>query len=188
MKTSEPDTLIKVDSIISTKATAKPHTDVHNTFLTKPTFYKPKSRTVMKDNIETNNFGKEENATARFYEMNNGTIHESYSIIDTEKIADIPINNEGNHEKDLIIILSDDTPKNELIEISDRFKNRLKLIIHYGTGSGIKSFFEHFSQIISVSSLKTAVNKSYLLAQNGQTIFFPRVNNRFDFFGNIDFA
>jgi len=188
MKTSELDTLIKVDSIISTMAANMPHTDEHEPFLTKPTFYKPKSRTVMKDNIETNNFGKEESATARFYEMNNGTIHESYSIIDTEGMANIPIDNAGNQEKDLIIILSDDMPKNELIEISNKFRDRLKLTIHYGTNNTIKSFFEHFSQIISVSSLKKAVNKSYLLAQNGQTIFFPHVNNRFDFFGNIDFA
>lgn len=188
MKTTELDTLTKVDSIISTMAATLPHTNEHDTFLTKPTFYKPKSRTVMKDKIETNNFGKEERATARFYEMNDGTIHESYSVIDNGEIADLPIDNDGNHEKDLIIILSDDMPNNELVEISNKFRNRLKLIIHYGTNSTIRSFFEHVSQIISVSSLKKAVNKSYLLAQNGQTIFFPRVNNRFDFFGNIDFA
>lgn len=185
MKTSELDTLIKVDTIISSMDTAFPRGD---SFINRPTFCKPKSKTVMTDETETSSSFNNAVDTARFYEINNGTIHESFSILENDVRPNSTIDEPNNQEKDIIVVLSDDMQKNELSEIADKFRNRLNLIVHYGSNNAIKSFFEHFSQIVSASSLKNAVNKSYLLAQNGQTIFFPRVNNRFDFFTNIDFV
>ena len=82
----------------------------------------------------------------------------------------------------------DDIRRDELTNIYNKFKDRLKLIIHYGNNVDLTGIFNNISEIIKVNSLKKAVNKSYLNVKNGQTILFPRVESNFDYFKHVKFS
>ncbi len=182
-------TYSKIDDVVCKIVGKSIETDSESCFLNQPTYNKPNSKTVMKENISIENNNDAEIHTARYYEVCEGVIHESFSTLeDLGASTEILEEAETELKDDLIVVISDDINQEELVNLYDRLKERLKFIVHYGNNQTVKRIFEHFSQIISVDSLTKAVNKSHLLAQNGQTIFFPKVSANFDFFGHVDFA
>ena len=182
-------TFTKIDSIICKFANEDLATDSKNLFINKPTFNNPNIEPVMNYNKTITKSDNVETSTARFYEVCDGIIHESFQLIDNEiNSSDLLDNSTDNeYKEDLIIVISDNHTKDELINIYNNIKKRLKFIVHYGNNTDVKQVFQNFSKLISVDSLSKAVKKSHLLAQNGHTIFFPKVSNRFDYFGNLSF-
>ena len=183
-------TFTQVDSVVckmirdNTKANSS-----ENNFIAKPTFTKPSNTPFMEETTCKENTEGADINTARYYAVSDGVIHESFStcddLTDDTKMLE---QTETPTPEDVIVVISDDIQHEELVNLYNKLKNRLKCIVHYGTGLDVKQVFEHFAQIVSVDSLSNAVNKSHLLAQNGQTIFFPKVSSNFDFFGHINFA
>lgn len=182
-------TFTDIDVVISNITGGDIETDSQSPFFIKPTLNQPNKKPGMNKQISTENNNIAGTSTARSYEMSDGIIHESFSTLeDSDNSAEILADTDMNPANDIIIVLTDDVKCDELTDLYNKFKNRLKLIIHYGSNNEVKQIFEHFSQIISVNSLKKAVNKSYLLVQNGQTILFPRTEKNFDFFRHVDFV
>lgn len=183
------ETLTDIDAAISKIANSDMETKSQSSFLIKPTLNNPNSKPKMNTQMKNSKNNIVDMATARSYEMNSGILNESYSILDeSDNSADILADTDTNPINDIIIILSDDVRSDELTDIYNKFKDRLKLIIHYGNNIAVKNIFNNFSEIISVNSLKNAVNKSYLRVKNGQTILFPRIDKNFDFFKHVNFS
>ena len=177
------------DQRISKIAKLTEMTDLNNYFYDGTTLNQPNTKSGMN---ELNRIEKKdivEKATARSYDMSDGVIHESFSQLEhSDDSAIILSETDLNPANDLIVVLSDYVRSDELVNLYNKFKNRIKVIIYYGNNTSVKQIFRPCTKIISANSLKKAVNKSYLLLKNGQTILFPRIGDNFDFFGNIDFA
>ncbi|MEN8119210.1 MAG: hypothetical protein ABFS35_02640 [Bacteroidota bacterium] len=179
------ETITDIDVVISKISNNVMEPISQSSFLNKPMFNQPNSKSKM-ETLENNIM---DIATARSYEMNSGILSESYSILnESDNSAEVLSDTDNKSVNDIIIILSDDVKSDELTCIYNKFKDRLKLIIHYGNNNAVKRIFNNFSEIISVNTLKNAVNKSYLLVQNGQTILFPRIETNFDFFKHVTFS
>lgn len=184
----EIQNLSKIDELVCKIVSNDAKADYDSSFLNNPTYYKSNSQTVMKEKISNDSYDDAGINTARYYEICDGSIHESFSTIEDNSSDEILGQEVAGQSDDLIVVISDDIKHEELINLYDKLKERLKFIVHYGSNLAVKEVFEHFTQIISVDSLTKAVNKSHLLAQNGQTIFFPKVSSNFDFFRHVNFA
>ncbi|OQY03155.1 MAG: hypothetical protein B6I20_05670 [Bacteroidetes bacterium 4572_117] len=136
-----------------------PETTINNTFIDKPIVNRANTIPGMNRQTETIQKDSLKQTTARSYEMDNGVICENIAIIDdSDNPGDILSCTDMSPENELIVIISDDIKHDELTSLYNKFKNRLKIIIHYGNNGNIKQVFEHFSQIISAKSLQKAVN------------------------------
>ncbi len=178
------ETLTDIDVVINKITNSNIEAKLQNALLNQVNT-EPKMNTQMK--AKENNIV--DTATVRSYEMNSGVLNESYSILeDNDDSAGILADTDMTPNNDLIIIISDDIRSDELTNIYNKFKDRLKLIIHYGNNVDLTGIFNNISEIIKVNSLKKAVNKSYLNVKNGQTILFPRVEGNFDYFKHVKFS
>ncbi|RLD65036.1 MAG: hypothetical protein DRI95_09590 [Bacteroidetes bacterium] len=183
------ETLTDIDAVISKITNSNIEAKLQSTFLDQPTLIQAKSEPKMNIQMKTNENNIIDTATVRSYEMNSGVLNESYSILeDTDNSAEILADTDMNPNNDLIIIISDDIRSDELTNIYNKFKDRLKLIIHYGNNVNITNIINNFSEVINVNSLKKAVNKSYINVKNGQTILFPRIETNFDYFKHVKFS
>ena len=178
------ETLTDIDVVINKVTNSDMETIAQSSFLNKHSLNQPNRKL----NMKTSKNYITDISTARSYEMNSGVLSESYSILDdSDNSAEILADTDMAPVNDIIIILSDDVRADELNDIYNKFKDRLKLIINYGNNINVKGIFNNFSEIINVNSLKKAVNKSYLQVQNGQTILFPRIEKDFDYFKHVNF-
>ena len=125
--------------------------------------------------------------TTRFYTMENEVIEENYSILNEQRdVFYAP--KYKNTNKDLIIVLSGQEQESELYYIFNNFIDRINTVISAGNHKVFSSIRSFVSEFISETSFESAVNKSYKLLKNGQTIVFPCTNNDFDFFSYINFS
>ena len=186
----EVQTFTEIDTLICKMVDNDANTELlDNNFIKNPTYSKSINKPEMEKQI--GNMPKIDVGinTARYYEISDGAIHESFSTSDDSKSdTEIISQNQSCTSTDIIVVISDDIQQGELMNLYNKLKNRLKYIIHYGSSLDVKHFFERFVQIISVDTLAKAVNKSHLLAKDGQTIFFPKVSSNFDFFGHVNLA
>ena len=183
------ETLTDIDVVISKVTNNDLETKLQSSFLNQPTLIQTNSESKMDTQMETNENNPVDAKTTRSYEMNSGVLNESYSILDdTDNSAEIFANTDMPTNNGIIVIISDDVRSDELTEIYNRFKDRLKLIIHFGNNIALTGIFDNISEIIKVNSLKNAVNRSYMNVKNGQTILFPRVDANFDFFRHVNFS
>jgi len=182
-------TFIDTKLVLSKKVHRAVKPELESTSIIKEALMQPLRKKVTNKQINNKNSGYPDNATARYYEMDNGVIHESFLKLEDDTCGTKMLSGKNEKpSKDLIVVISDDLKIDELSAFYKNFKNRLKFVIHYGNNTSIGLNFKALSPFMSVNSLKKAVSKSYKLAQNGQTIFFPRTVGDFDFFRHIDFA
>ncbi len=123
-------------------------------------------------------------STAKIFEMNAGAISESVMIRD--EVNSCFSYNEYKSKKSIIII-TDNYNTDELINIETHLNNDLHTIVYCGSHRNrLAEVFKKIKAIISTDSLTNAVTKAYQLVKEGQTIIFPKVDNKFEFFAHIE--
>ena len=127
------------------------------------------------------NITKPDPDTLRIFVKTKECLEESFAPVFLNEQDEYEYVHSPQAEKDIILVLSGKESESDLYYLLNKFKKRLHTLIYNGNHTP-KIPTDYFVCVIKTTSFKHSVNESYRIAENGQTILFPRTDYHFDFF------
>ncbi len=168
-------------------------TDIRYTQFDFPVQYDPTTSreedllatTLQSDTMKSyKNIVKQAPDTLRIFLKRKGCVEESFAPVMADEQDEYEYIAHSQTDKDIILVLSGKESEAELYYLLNKFKERLHTLIYAGNHTP-KMPTDYFMCVIKTTSFKHSVNESYRIAENGQTILFPRTDYHFDFFDHV---